>query len=375
MDEKEKKEIKNEDEEKELNEQAEKLAKLTKEKLGLEKLEQLGEKVDSLMEKKADKDKRLAKILVQGVEKGIDDMTKEEKICSFFTAVVRNDTRVLKALSEGTAADGGYLFLDEFRAEIIKDIEEKNRMRSLIRVVPMTRDIMKIPTVESKPKVSWTAENATKDTTTVHFNEATLTVYKMAAILYASDELVEDSQEIDVIKLVISLFAEAIADEEDRIITAGSGTGQPTGLTNCSIGAVVCSGNLDFDDLIRLIYTLPSKYRIKASLLVHNTNISELRRLKDSNNRYYWQEPLSAGQPATFHGYPVYENNHLPEAEIYFGDWKETYWLGDRRKMTVKTSQEAGNAWERDQTSIRVVERIAGNCVNIRAARRLTTIP
>jgi len=45
--------------------------------------------------------------------------------------------------------------------------------------------------------------------------------------------------------LIISLFAEAIAEEEDKVITAGTGSGQPTGLTNCSIGSVACSGNLD----------------------------------------------------------------------------------------------------------------------------------
>ena len=46
----------------------------------------------------------------------------------------------------------------------------------------MKRDVMKIPTLESKPQVTWTEENAAKSTTTAHFNEATLTVKKMAAI-------------------------------------------------------------------------------------------------------------------------------------------------------------------------------------------------
>jgi hypothetical protein len=41
---------------------------------------------------------------------------------------------------------------------------------------------MKIPTLTDGPKVSWTAENAAKSTTTAVFNEATLTVKKMAAI-------------------------------------------------------------------------------------------------------------------------------------------------------------------------------------------------
>jgi len=55
-------------------------------------------------------------------------------------------------------------------------------MRNHVTVVPMKRDIMKIPALESRPQVTWTNENATKATTTAHFDENTLTVKKMAAI-------------------------------------------------------------------------------------------------------------------------------------------------------------------------------------------------
>ena len=99
-----------------------------------------------------------------------------------------------------------------------------------------------------------------------------------------------------------------------------------------------------------------------------------MRKLKDSNNRYYWAEPVAAGQPATFHGYPVIESNELPSDEIYFIDMKKAYWLGDRKKMTVKISQDTTAAFTKDQTAIRVVQRIAGNVVLTAAARCLNGI-
>ena len=43
-------------------------------------------------------------------EKEIKDMPAREKIVKFFKAVVQKDDVTAKALSEGTAADGGYLF-------------------------------------------------------------------------------------------------------------------------------------------------------------------------------------------------------------------------------------------------------------------------
>jgi len=37
-------------------------------------------------------------------------------------------------------------------------------MRGLVRVVPMKRDILKVPKLGSKPKLRWTSENAAKST-------------------------------------------------------------------------------------------------------------------------------------------------------------------------------------------------------------------
>jgi len=187
--------------------------------------------------------------------------------------------------------------------------------------------------------------------------------------------LIEDAYDYNITQLIIGLFSEALREEEDRVITRGSGTGQPTGLANCSITAVTCSGLLDFDDVIDLIYALPAKYRKNAIILANNSNIRDLRKVKDSNNRYIWQEPMSAGQPATVQGYPVIENNWIGDDEIYFGDFKLGYWLGDRKTITVTVSGEAGTAWEYDQVGIRVVERIGGTCVLEAAMRKLSSIP
>jgi len=114
-------------------------------------------------------------------------------------------------------------------------------------VIPMSKDIMNIPTLISGPKVTWTNELAAKSTTTARFGQATLTAHKMAAIQYISDELIADSTQIDVVDLIISLFAEAIGIEEDRVITAGNGVGQPTGYASGGLGiqVVACAGNLD----------------------------------------------------------------------------------------------------------------------------------
>ncbi|MFA5583307.1 MAG: phage major capsid protein [Bacteriovoracaceae bacterium] len=346
--------------------------------LGLDKLHK---RLDDLASEKETPHKKISALmdLEALMNKSVKEMTTKEKVVGFFQAMVQSNHAVLKALSEGTAADGGYLFPDEFRAEVIRDMAEQQRLRNEVTVIPMRRDILKVPSLESRPLVTWTEENATKSTTTAHFGEVTLTVKKMAAILYASDELIDDSAEVDVVNFIIGLFSEAIGEEEDRVIAQGNGTTEPTGLTTAQTAGTIAgravAGNLDYDDLIDLMYDLPSKYHANAKFYSHRANVRELRKLKDTNGRYLWQEPVSAGQPSTLAGYPVVEVNSLPEATIFFGDLKKAYWLGDRQRMTVKISQDTETAFTKDQTAIRVVSRIAGNVVLGQAVKALINIP
>lgn len=359
-----------------LSAEAKNVAKQLLASIGLSDIKELKSNVDRLIRDKYTSDAKLTKIL-NGKDylREKDQLTAEQKIVGFFHALVTGNEHATKALSEGTAADGGYLFPDEFLAEVIKDVAELNVMRNLVRIIPMRRDVMKIPELLSGPDVYWTAENAAKTTTTAHFSERTLTVKKMAAIIYASDELIEDSTEIDIVNLIIRLFSERIADKEEEAIIAGNGTTQPTGLeTARSAGTIsaIAAVTQDYDDILDLEHSLPAKYSNQAVFLANRNTIKELRKLKDTNGRYQWQPSPAAGQPATLGGKPVYEVNYLGNGIVYFGDFKQGYFLGDRKMMTVKITQDSETAFTKDQTAIRVVHRIAGNVGNPRAIRALT---
>lgn len=363
------KEVEEKDEE--IDEAVEKVMK----SLGIEELK---EQVASLTKVNSEEKKVSALIdLEKLMKKSTEEMTAKEKIVGFFQGILQNNQAVMKALSEGQAADGGYLFPDEFMYEIIRDINENPHMRSEVTVVPMKRDVMKIPTLTSGPKVTWTAENDAKSTTTAVFDQATLTAKKMAAIMYASDELIEDSSEIDIVKFIITLFSEAIGSEEDRVITVGNGTTEPFGFATAGQGVATINagGSLDYDDIIDLEYSLPSRYTRGAKFLASRNAVKEMRKLKDLQNRPLWNDGnVASGQPATFHGYPVVECVDLPDSVIYFGDLKKAYWFGDRKKMTVKVTQDTETAFTHDQTAIRVVARIAGAVVLPAALKGLTNL-
>jgi HK97 family phage major capsid protein len=354
-----------------IDEMAKKMADAIKAELGIEEqLKSLKEEIEKSQRKS------VMKVFVsQDVEKEISELTKEEKLAAYSHALFSADKVSLKALSEGVDADGGYTVPQDFYGVLLAEIMEQAVMRPMVTVVPMKGNVLTLNMIDHGPEVYWTSEGATKTTTTADFSRPTITAYKLASIIYLTDELIDDSA-FGLTNVLVQRFAQKMAEAEDKAIVAGTGTGQPTGIfTAGTVATRTCSGNLSFDNIINLIYDLPVKFRKNAKFLVHPNNVRELRLLKDNDGRYLWQEPVAAGQPATIHGYPVIENYWCPEAQIAFGDYKEAYWLGDRQKMTVKISNDTETTFTQDKTAIRVVERIGGTVVFPNALRKLVSIP
>jgi HK97 family phage major capsid protein len=359
-----------------IEEKAKKMAEIVKSELGLDSLKK--EILDAIDEKELARSKdNVMKIFVgKDMQKSIDEMTGEEKSQAFAHAIFTGNTTVLKTLSEGTNADGGYTVPQDFYNTLVMEIEEATVMRTKVTVMPMKGPVLTIPVGEHGPDVYWTGEGVTKTTTTMDFRQPTITAYKMAAIIYLTDELIDDSA-FDLTNILVKRFADAIATMEDRVIVNGAGTTQPTGIfVNATVATRTCTATgITFDDIIRLEYDLPVKYRANAAFLINPQLVGELRLLKDGNNRYLWQDPVSAGQPAMIHGYPVIENYWVPVTQIAFGDYKVGYWLGDRQKMTVKITNDTETTFSQDKTAIRVVERIGGDVVIANAIRKLISIP
>lgn len=327
--------------------------------------------LERLVEREYGSDSKLKKILNGKDLFGGDELTKEEKIIGFFHGLVTNNHAVLKALAEGTAADGGYLFPNEFLAEILRDLPELNVMRQYVRVIPMKRDAMDITSLVDGLDVFWTAENAAKSTTTARFSQQTLTAFKMAAILYSSDELIEDSTEIDVVAMIIQLFSEAIAEEEERVIWVGDGTTQPQGINTATVASVGGTGNA-YNDIVNLFYLLPRKYQVNAAFFANNSTAKNLALVKDTTGRPIFTPSVNDGPVQTVLGKPLVISEWVPDRVVYFGDMKRGYFLGDRKRITAKVSNDTETAFTKDQTAIRVVARIGGRLVLPAAVRKVT---
>jgi len=361
-----------EQEEKELNEKAKKMADAIRAELGLEDLKKdIMEKMDARDTKIAN-DSVLKVFVSEDCEKAVSELTEKEKNQAFAHAVWFGDHNALKGLSE-TNADGGYTIPQNFYNLLLAEIYEATPMRAEVTIVPMKTNVLQLSMIDHGPNVYWTGEGVAKTTASADFSNPTITAYKMAAIMYLTDELIEDSA-FDLVNVLVSRFASAIATEEDKVITNGNGTTQPTGLFVAStVGSSAATG-LNFDNIIALIYSLPVKFRKNAKFVINPYQVGQLRLKKDTVGRYLWQDPIAPGQPGTIQGYPVIEDYWAPQDQILFGDLKYAYWLGDRQKMTVKLSNDTETTFVQDKTAIRVVERIGGTVVFPNALRKLTSV-
>ena len=138
------------------------------------------------------------------------------------------------------------------------------------------------------------------------------------------------------------------AAEEEAFLT-GDGTGKPTGLLHTTgsvqIGVTTAGATaITADELIDLIYSLKSPYRRNAVLIMNDSTIKAIRKLKDSQGQYLWQPSLVAGTPDTILSKRVVTSEYMPEVaagakSVVFGDLSY-YWIADRQGRTFKRLNE-----------------------------------
>jgi HK97 family phage major capsid protein len=297
---------------------------------------------------------------------GADDanLPAKERSYRFFRAVLGGDLLGLKALSEGSTTAGGYLVPDGFREEIIARLPDLSELAPYVRVVPVRADTGNVPSLATDIAITWrggaTAENTAFGESDPVLGQLTWSLKRADAITKMSRELVADSAP-SIVEFVTRLFREAIATERDKMIAVGDGTTQPQGIYSASgIESVSVGGALTFAKLVELEQTLPRKYRTRGRWIMNGTNLRRIYSLEDDNGRPLFVRDMVAGVPESrILGYPVGQQDNLPDHTIFFGDLGYYLWF-DREEMGVESTTFGGDAFEKHQTWVKVWERADG---------------
>ena len=331
--------------------------------------------IDASLEKVSEKKEEIEstnEITKDAVEK----MDKSQRISEFYTALIQNDKQKLQVLAEGTNALGGYLVPAVLYQGIVEELRDSAVIRSKATIIDPCPAHLDITNLASRPKVYWRGEAAVKSTSTAEFGQIALTPYSLAVIVVLTKELVADAViPSSMTSYITKLITTAIAEEEDKVFTVGNGSGKPTGIDAYSgtiHRSVTTPANVvDADSLIAAFYKLGSKYRSKAVWIMNSLTLTKVMQLKDGQNRHLFVADPTGNLPGTLLGRPVFEQNDLTQARIWFIDLSG-YVIGVREGISVMQSEEAtvasNSLFERNEIALRVEERLDGEMADLDAA-------
>jgi HK97 family phage major capsid protein len=356
--------------------------------IGKEASRALGKKIDKVASEIVDKfqaglkDQR-AKILgkkkiAEGKDKHADSVTRD-----FLKALMDGDIGKAKAMTTSKVDDAkaGLLIPEELMTEVLRIAQTGYGIaRSDMMYLPFSGpgNSRKIPTLATGVTVHWTGEGEKKKGTTPTFGIVEQTLKKLAAIVPMTEEIVEDSS-VNLTNLVAVLITEAITKEEDIKFFTGTGSVWTGVLENGSVNkvyqAVAGIDHLTADDLLKMIDETPAGALNGAKFYMNRTALSVIRKLKDENKNYIYQNP-GQNMPGTIWNYPVTLSEAFPAAKdvtaghpyILFGNLKQGCIFGDKQQIKVKMLDQATitdadgetviNLAEEDMVAFRFVERV-----------------
>lgn len=109
----------------------------------------------------------------------------------------------------------------------------------------------------------------------------------------------------------------------------------PKGILHDTDGAetgVTVSGDISFDDVLGLYFSVDKRYRGNGVWLMNDETALKLKTLKDQNGQYLWNQNSD-----TILGKPVYISEFMPSdgKPVAFGDFSY-YYIIDRVPLTVR---------------------------------------
>jgi HK97 family phage major capsid protein len=285
------------------------------------------------------------------------------------TPVNEEDLKVYNAMTEadpvGEKSDGGVTVPQDIRTQIMEMRRSLDALEPLVNVEPvstLTGSRVVEVTADQVPFDNVDEAAQFPDIATPQFTTLDYKVTKKGGILKASRELLQDTSENIIAYLKNWIQKKARVTRNFLILDQ---------LNTITTGKVVTIADFDdFKDVFNVI--LDPAISISSVLLTNQDGFNWLDKQKDSEDDYILQkDPTQATRKLLFGSYPVYvvSNKVLPSVAVgdpvtshkvpfYMGDFKEAITLFDRETLSIEMSTEAGDLWGKDQTGIKVRERL-----------------
>jgi len=274
-------------------------------------------------------------------------------------------------------------------------IRESSPVRQVANVMQTNSNELEVLIDRGEANSDWVGELDARTKTTVDY----LTRQKIPVFEHYSNpevtlQMLEDEQ-FDTETWLQMKIRNRFTRQESAAFIAGDGVGKPRGLLDYgttpeadftwgadpdlySIGATYTGvdGGLAASDpadaLMDLVDSLKAPYLAGAGWMMTRAFRNLVRKIKDADGRYLFQQSLQIGLPDSFLGYPIYlaEDLEAPAADTvgcYFGSFGEAYTIVDRVGITVQRDAITKPGWVKYYTR----RRVGGALTNPEAVKAL----
>ncbi len=262
-----------------------------------------------------------------------------------------------KAMSAGSASDGGYLVPEQTETEIGRLLSTASPIRAICDVRQVSASVYKKPFATSGAATGWVGEtDARPQTASPVLAELQFPAMELYAMPAATQTLLDDAV-VNVDQWLAGEVQTAFAEQETAAFVNGDGVTQPHGFLNyTAVDDTAWSwGNLGYvatgvdgalpatdasDVLIDLVYSLRAGHRQGAHWILNRKTQGEIRKLKDADGHYLWQPAATADGRASLLNFPVSEVEDMPDISsgafaLAFGDFKAGYLIVDRLGVRI----------------------------------------
>lgn len=273
--------------------------------------------------------------------------------------VAKEDMEVLDAMKEGSDEDGGLTV----PADISTTIRTLRRSEDALETIVRTERTTKVKgsrvyevNADSVPFDTVDEESQFPDVATPVLKKVEYVIKKFGGILKATYELLEDSDE-NIISYLENWIARKVKATRNALIIKK--------MDEMTDGFEIEATSVD--DLKNIFNVELDPALVAGSkVLTNQSGFNWLDKLKDKEGNYILQKDVTNPSKRLLFGtYPVavmsnktIKNGATGKVPIYCGNFEEAITLFDREKLTIGISTEAGDLWSKDQTGIKVRERL-----------------
>ena len=273
--------------------------------------------------------------------------------------VSEKDMRILSnSMKEGTDADGGLTVPKDIQTSIKELRRGQDALENYVNVEKVStlsgsRVIEKY--AEHTPFDNVEEESEFPDVSTPQFENIPYKIKKKGGILKVTRELLQDTAENILSYLRRWIAKKSKATRNALIIN------KINEMTNGKEVAIT-----GVDDIKKIFNVNLDPDIASGSIIITNQDgFNWLDTQKDATGNYILQsDPTQRTKELLFGKYPIVKMSNktlkttTKKAPFICGDLKEAITLFDRENMTIEISTEAGDLWNKDQTGIKVRERL-----------------